>query len=240
MNELKSDSMDTPVNAQQNEVLRVSSTRRPVMIKILLTRSKPGNEQPYLQKQSQDSCHGSQGGEENGGPTVAESARSDDRIAIAKLITENQRLCVQRAELLGEIDEFKAALAALRPPIQSSDDSIQRRFEGIHQAIDSWVFEAMQNYEDEALYRFSIKMKQHAKSKKPKNRTEFENFIRKSDVRSWGQYSCSNFLILSIIIQWILDVNIFRQQLPLGISSTYIPTLKDVEQAMRKSGQMKG
>ena len=159
---------------------------------------------------------------------------------ILKLREENKSLTQEQYELTADLEQCKAELFAWKPPSQISDDSIQKDLERIRQSIDSFVYDAMVDVEDDALYHFCEKQYQKYKKQKGKNSSRFGNFIKTADISAWGQYGCSNFYILSVILEWILDEYIFPDPYPKGITPVQKETTRDVEKGMRHPSQGKG
>lgn len=60
---------------------------------------------------------------------------------------------------------------------------------------------------------------------------------RTGDISVWGPYNCSNFYILSVIIQWVLDEFVFSRSYPMGITEKQIDVLKEVEKGMTHANQ---
>ena len=58
------------------------------------------------------------------------------------------------------------------------------------------------------------------------------------DIRAWGPYECSNFYILSVLIQWILDEYAFKCKYPMGTTKEQRATLKEVEKGLCHASQM--
>ena len=103
----------------------------------------------------------------------------------------------------------------------------------------------MKDFEDDALYVFCKKQHQQFNSlyKRRKHSfgpKSFPDFIRTADISVWGGYEYSNFLILSVVIQWILDTYIFEEQYPIGITPTQAKVLREVENGMNHPSQARG
>ncbi|KAL2040680.1 hypothetical protein N7G274_006659 [Stereocaulon virgatum] len=160
---------------------------------------------------------------------------------ISRLTEETERLIEERDEQTADLEQCKSALFALYPQTQISDDTIQRDLEGIHQSIDSFAYDAMIHVDDdEALYYFCVKQQQRYKRLKGRHRKRLGNFILNADIRAWGPYECSNFYILSVILQWILDEYVFKEEYPHGMTTAQKRTLVEVEDGMRYPSQGKG
>ena len=104
--------------------------------------------------------------------------------------------------LTEDLEQCKAELFASKPATQVSDDAIQKQLEVIRQSIDSFAYDAMIDVDDDdALYHFCER--EHRKYKKRKGRqcSRLGTYIRKADIRAWGPYGCSNFYILSVILE---------------------------------------
>jgi hypothetical protein len=147
----------------------------------------------------------------------------------------------ERDELTADLGQCKSAFLTLYPQTEVSDDTMQRDLEGIHQSIDSFAYDAMIHVnDDETLYNFCVKQKQKYKRLKERHRKRLDNFIVNEDIRVWGPYECSNFYILSVILQWILDEYVFKEEYPHGITDAQKRTLVEVEDGMRSPSQGKG
>lgn len=154
------------------------------------------------------------------------------------LTDENMRLIQERDDLIADLEECKAELFKRIPPTQISDDTIQKAFERICRSIDGFVFDTMGDIvPDDALYNFCQKKQQSQKREKQKPLDPLSEFIKEADISAWGPYDCSNFYILSVIIQWILDEFIFRKGYPMGITEQQIRVLKEVEKGMCHASQ---
>ena len=151
---------------------------------------------------------------------------------------ENKRLAGEYDCLLKDFEECKAQLRKWQAPVQTSDDSIQKDLEKLHLAIDGWVYDAVADVKDDLLYERCLL--EHRKLQRQQRRTKFEDFIKTSAVNTWGPYSCSNFFILSLIIQWILDELVFREQYPHAVTPSHVRALRDIEEAMRTCSQPRG
>lgn len=153
---------------------------------------------------------------------------------------ETTRLMQEREDLIADLEECKSELFKRIPPTQVSDDTIQQAIEQIRRAIDSFVFDSMGDAVDDALYDLFQKEQQLQKQKKRKSKNPLRNFIKKADISAWGPYDCSNFYILSVIIQWILDEYVFRKSYPMGITRDQIRCLEEVIKGMRHANQAQG
>ena len=147
---------------------------------------------------------------------------------------ENTRLIHEKEDLIADLEECKAELFKRLSPTQISDDSIQKGFEQIRRSIDGFVFDIMADVADDVLYKTCQRMQQ---SQKRKPWTRLSGFIRKADISAWGPYDSSNFYILSVIIQWILDEYVFTKSYPMGITEEQIQILKEVEKGMQHTSQ---
>ena len=156
----------------------------------------------------------------------------------ANLLEDCERHKVEYDSLLGDFEECKTQLFKWQTPVQTSDDSMQKTLEKIHRAIDGWVYDATVHADDNLLYGRC--MKEHHNLQKQQRCTKFEAFIKISAVQTWGPYSCSNFWILSLIVQWILNEYVFREPYPLTISPVHARAVGDLENAMRAATQSKG
>ena len=150
----------------------------------------------------------------------------------------NARLIQERESLRMDLEECTSDLLKRMPPTQISDDSIQKALERIHGSIDEFVFEIMGDIDEDALYKFCQRkhQKRNRKSRKPPN--PLNSFIMKEDISLWGPYECSNFYILSVIIQWILDDFVFRYDNPRGVTEEHIRVLKEVEKGMWQASRI--
>ncbi len=152
---------------------------------------------------------------------------------VSMLMKENTRLIHEREDLIDDLEECKVELFKRMPPTQISDYSIRKAFERIRGSIDSFVFDTMGDVAgDDALYDFCREKQRKQKQKTRRFWDPLGKFINKQDVNLWGPYECSNFFILSVIIQWILDEFVFRKSYPLGISKAQIGLLEQVEKGM--------
>ena len=153
---------------------------------------------------------------------------------IRKLKDENDGLKQERDEVYADLEHCKETLFALQLPGQVSDDRFQKDLERIQGAIDGLVYDIMVDARDDAMYTI---WKQPRKDHKKRRAAEI---IEKSQMRAWAHFTCSNFLILSTIIQWILDKYIFQQRYPLSISPDEIVMIEEVENSMKQSGHTNG
>ena len=146
----------------------------------------------------------------------------------------------EREDLLLNLEECKSELFKRVPATQISDEAIEKDFELLYQSIDEFVFDMMkEEASNDALYRMCQKQQNHSrKSRKRDPRHRFSNFFRSQDIRAWGQYDSSNFYILSVIIQWILDEYVFRESYPMSIFGKQIRFMKEVEKGMRLVGKV--
>lgn len=158
---------------------------------------------------------------------------------VSLLKEENARLTREKEDLITDLEECKIELFRRLPPTQISDDSIQKAVIRIRGSIDNFVYEVMGDIAEDALYnlcqRKQQKQKQRQKRKKIRNR--LSTFIKKEDISLWGPYECSNFYILSVIIQWVLDEHIFENRYPLGTTSEQIGVMEEVEESMSQASQ---
>ena len=156
----------------------------------------------------------------------------------ASLLQDSERRKAEYDSLLEDFEECKTQLLKWQAPVQTSDDSMQKTLEKIHRAIDGWVYDAVAHVEDNVLYNLCLK--EHRDLQKQQRCSRFEAFIKNSVVQVWGPYSCSNFLILSLVIQWILDEYVFREKYPLTVSLAHTRALGELEDAMKAAGQSRG
>ena len=139
---------------------------------------------------------------------------------------ENKRLMQEREYLIINLEECKSDLFKRMPRTQISDDSVQKAVERIWESIDDFVYEVMKDVDDNALYKLCRRKQKQKRRKSPKN------VITREDIGVWGPYECSNFYILSVIIQWVLDVNVFANRYPLGITPAQTRVLEEIEKGM--------
>ena len=142
----------------------------------------------------------------------------------------------ERDNLMEDLEECKLELFKRMPPTQISDDSFQKAFEQIHGSIDGFVFDTVGDLVgDDALY--CLCQEKQRKQKTQRSRDPLDKFIKKEDISAWGTYECSNFYILSVIIQWVLDEFVFRKRYPLGITEEQIGIIEEVEKGMWHASQ---
>ena len=145
---------------------------------------------------------------------------------------ENARLIQERESLMMDLEDCKSDLLKRMPPTQISDDFIQKALERIRESIDEFVFEIMGDIGDDALYRSCQRKQQKRKQRSRKSPNALNSFIMKENISLWGPYECSNFYILSVIIQWILDEFVFKYHYPMGVTEEKIRVLEEVEKGM--------
>ena len=166
---------------------------------------------------------------------------TEDRDAeekISRLKQENHWLDQEREELTSNLKQCQSELFALRPATQITDESLRKDLLQIRQEIDDFVYSAMVDVEDDALYDFCTK--QYQTPKKQKEPNELGRFIRRADLTAWGPYPYSNFYILSIILEWTLNEYVFKESYPLVINKARKDVLRDIEDGMRHSRQAEG
>ena len=159
---------------------------------------------------------------------------------LATLTEENSRLLQEREHLIADLEECKAELFRRMPPTPISDSSIKTVFEQIHRSIDSFVYDVMKDVDDDALRRYCLELQQRPKRKRRRFRNPLHEFVRKANISTWGPYDCSNLYILSVVIQYILDIFVFKEPFPMGITVEQSRVLKEVERAMLHTGQAPG
>ena len=152
---------------------------------------------------------------------------------MSRLERENTRLIQGKEALAADLEELKKDFFRQIPPTQISDDTIQKALERIRGSIDEFVFDVMRNVADDVLFNLCRANQQKPKQKGRKTRNMLSRFMKKEDIRLWGPYECSNFYILSVIIQWVLDEFIFRFQYPMGITEKQIRFLEEVAEGLR-------
>ena len=157
---------------------------------------------------------------------------------ISKLKEENDWLDQEREGLTANLKQCQSELFALRPATQITDESLRTDLARIRQEIDDFVYGAMVDVEDDALYEFCVK--QHQTFRRQREPTELGRFIRKADINAWGPYPYSNFYILSIILEWTLNEYVFKESYPLVINRAPKEVLRDIEDGMRHSPQAEG
>lgn len=153
---------------------------------------------------------------------------------ISRLSEVNEALIREREDLNSDLDQLQEKYFALQPHDQISDDSIQKDVEKIHGAIDGLIYDIMVDAKDDALYRNWKRIRRDPKKRKA------AKIVRRSDMHRWSGFGCSNFLILSAIIQWILHEYIFRKSYPLSITSKQEHFLREVEKSMTQSSCAQG
>ena len=154
------------------------------------------------------------------------------------LKAENTRLMQERENLITDLEECKSDLFKWMPPNQISDDSIRKALERIRGLIDDFVFDTMGDIADDVLYNFCQRKQRKRKQKSRRPRNSLNKYIMKQDIRAWGPYECSNFYILSVIIQWVLDEYVFKSKYPMGITEEHQGTLEEVERGMWNASRM--
>ena len=160
------------------------------------------------------------------------------REEVSILKAENTRLMQERENLVTDLKECKSDLFKRMPPNQISDESIRKALERIRGSIDDFVRDTMGDVADDVLYSFCQKKQQKRKQESQKVRNSLNNLIVVQDIRAWGPYECSNFYILSVIIQWVLDDYVFKFKYPLGITEEQKATLEEVEKSMWRARRM--
>ena len=153
---------------------------------------------------------------------------------IITLREENARLSQDREDLIADLEECKAELFRRIPPTQISDSSIKTVFEQIHRSIDGFVYDVMEDVDDDALRHYCLELQRRG------SRDPLHDFVRKANISLWGPYDCSNLYILSVVIQYILDIFVFKEPYPIGITDKQSRVLKKVEKAMLHTGQAPG
>ena len=160
------------------------------------------------------------------------------REEVFMLKAENTRLMQERENLIMDLEECKSDLFKRMPPNQISDDSIRKASERIRGSIDDFVFDTMGDVANDVLYGFCQRKQQKRKQKSRKPRNSLDNFILMQDIKAWGSYECSNFYILSVIIQWVLDEYVFKSKYPMGITEEQKGILEEVEKGMLHASRM--
>lgn len=151
---------------------------------------------------------------------------------------ENMRLMQQRENLITDLEECKSDLFKRMPPNQISDGSVGKALERIRESIDDFVFDTMGDVAHDVLYTFCQRKQQKRKQKSRKPRNSLNNFIMKQDIKVWGPYECSNFYILSVIIEWVLEEYVFKSKYPMGITEEQKTILEEVERGMSHASRM--
>ena len=154
------------------------------------------------------------------------------REEVSMLKAENARLMQERENLTMDLEECKSDLFKRIPPYQISDESIRKALERIRRSIDEFVFDTMGDVADDVLYSFCQRQQQKRKQKSENPRNSLDDLIMMQDIRAWGPYECSNFYILSVIIQLVLDEYVFKSKYPIGITEEQKATLEEVERGM--------
>ena len=160
------------------------------------------------------------------------------REEVSMLKAENTRLMQEREDLITDLKECKLDLFKRMPPNRISDESIRNALERIRRSIDDFVLDTMGDIADDVLYSFCQRKQQKRKQKSQKPRNVLNNWIMMQDIRAWGPYECSNFYILSVIIQWVLDEYVFKSKYPMGITEEQKATLEEVEKGMWHASRM--
>ena len=154
------------------------------------------------------------------------------------LKAENTRLMQEREKLMIDLEECRSDLFKRIPPDQISDESIRKALERIRTSIDSFVVDTMEDVAEDLLYSF-CQRKQQKRKQEPRNpQNSLDDWIMMQDIRVWGPYECSNFYILSVIIQWVLEEYVFKYKYPLGITEEQGEILEDVERGMWNANRM--
>ena len=166
-------------------------------------------------------------------PIGPSSQRTKIHEEVSMLEGENSRLIQEKEALIVDLEELKKDLFRRMPPTQISDDTIQKALERIRGSIDEFVFDVMRNVADDVLYNLCRANQQKPKQKRHKSRNSLSRFIKEEDISLWGPYECSNFYILSVIIQWALDEFVFRFKYPQGITEKQIRFLEEAAEGLR-------
>ena len=159
---------------------------------------------------------------------------------VSMLKDENIRLVQEREELIKDLEDCKSELFKRIPRTQISDHSVRKALERIRGSIDGFVFDIMGDIDDDALYNFCRFCQEHQHKQKQKRRNAqnpLSSFIANENISAWGPFSCSNFYILSVIIQWILDETVFINDYPMGVTEEQVKILKEVEKGMWHASQ---
>ena len=104
--------------------------------------------------------------------------------------------------------------------------------------MNDFVFNTIEDVPNNALYGFCERKQQKRKQKSRKPRNSLNKYIMMQDIKAWGQYECSNFYILSVIIEWILEEYVFKSKYPMGITEKQRGTLEEVEKGMWHASRM--
>ena len=145
---------------------------------------------------------------------------------LSALKVENTRLIQENQDLRLDLEACQMESFRRMPPTQISDDSIRKALERIRGSIDEFVFKIMGDVDDDASYNLCQRKKQKPKRRKSQN--VLSAFLNKKDISVWGPYDCSNFYILSVIIQWVLDEFVFGREYPVGLTEEQISILQDI------------
>lgn len=152
--------------------------------------------------------------------------KAEGEIEIARLTLENESLAQQVEDIAADLYECKAELFALRPADQISEDTLQKNLKTIHHAIERWVLRAMGDYDEGALAdRWKKLQKQH-------HDPRLDQLIRVADIEHWAHFECSNFFLLSMVIQWVLDEYIFTRPVPYSLTILQMDFVKEIEEGM--------
>ena len=160
---------------------------------------------------------------------------------ITKLTDDNARLLQEKEELKADLEECNAELLTRIPPSQISDSSIKTALKQMHRSIDSFVYDVLKDVvDDDALHCYCRKLQRRPKQRRRGSRNPLHEFVRKANISTWGSHSSSNFYILSVVIQGILDHFVFKKNYPIGITEKQCQVLMEVEKAMLHTGQAPG
>jgi hypothetical protein len=171
-----------------------------------------------------------------------ELQRSDNNELLAKtqsMDAEMSRLQQENDRLLRDLEEATNFLFALHPEQQVSDDEVRKRYKSLCDSIETWVENATYGGSCQEFYsRFSNIWPK--RDKFPPFLNAAGKSIYRTTIADLSRYDNFDCFILTVLIQELLDAELFRYDYPIGFSRSHTNFVESLLRSMIRSNPSKG
>ena len=158
---------------------------------------------------------------------------TDPQAKLLEMETTIRDLLEEESNLRADLEECKTKIFEQQPYAQVSGGSLQRDYNALQRGIDEWVYDALVDAEEGSFMNFYME-----KFRQDRSHSPVHKYLRRGDQARYnpfllGNFGSSDFLIVSIVIQWILDAYIFDRRFPIGLSVQMEKFIDFVQDGMR-------
>lgn len=172
--------------------------------------------------------------------STAMDSHSDPQAKLLEMETTIRDLLEEESNLRADLEECKRKIFEQQPYAQVSGGTLQADYAALQRGIDEWVYDALADAEEGSFMPFYIE-----KFRQDRVNSPVHKYLRRGDQARYnpfllGNFGSSDFLVVSIVIQWILDAYIFDRPFPIGLSIQEEKFIDFVQDGMRSLTPTRG